>query len=227
MTLDAADTVALLLFLATWMIYNRVVDRCAATGTGLSGAMDVERAAWMRTMFSRDFRMIDTAIMAGLQQGTAFFASACIFAIGGCFALLGAAARISAIAADLPFSGGLDKSLVELKLFGLIVIFCYAFFKFGWSYRLFNYCSIVIGAVPMRADVEADPAAAERAVEKAVVLNRLAGGHFNSGLRAIFFAVAYLGWLLGPFVLIASTVFVVLILVNRQFRSPALRTLRD
>ena len=226
MPLAAADTVAVVLFLGAWTLYNSLVERQARAGNGLSGAMNVQRGVWMRAMLSRDLRMIDTAIMAGLQQGTAFFASACIFAIGGCFALLGSAERISAIAADLPFSGGLDKALVELKLFGLVVIFCYAFFKFGWSYRLFNYCSILIGAVPMRDEAAADMAAAERAVERTIILNQIAGRHFNSGLRAIFFSVAYLGWLLGPLVLIASTAFVVAILLNRQFRSPALKILR-
>jgi uncharacterized membrane protein len=38
----------------------------------------------------------------------------------------------------------------ELKVFGLIAIFAYAFFKFGWSYRLFNYSSILFGAIPMK-----------------------------------------------------------------------------
>lgn len=221
MTLAAADIIAVIVFVSAWVVYNFFVERHARGGTGLSGAMNLQRAAWMRTMLSRDFRMIDTAILAGLQQGTAFFASGCIFAIGGCFALLGAAERISAIAADLPLSGGLDKPLVELKLLGLVVIFSYAFFKFGWAYRLFNYCSIVIGAVPMPKEAAKDPAGAEQAIERAIGLNQIAGHHFNAGLRSVFFSLAYLGWLLGPLILIASTALVVAILLNRQFRSPA------
>ena len=94
MPLAAADTVAVVLFLGAWTLYNFLVERQARAGNGLSGAMNVQRGVWMRAMLSRDLRMIDTAIMAGLQQGTAFFASACIFAIGGCFALLGSAERM-------------------------------------------------------------------------------------------------------------------------------------
>ena len=52
-------------------------------------------------------------------------------------------------------------------------------------------------------------------------MNRIAGRHFNAGLRAIFFAIAYLGWFLGPYALIATTVAVVAVLANRQFRSDA------
>ncbi|MCQ0989806.1 DUF599 domain-containing protein [Jiella marina] len=225
MNLHLNDTLAVTVFLAAWLGYNIVVDRHARAGRGLTGAMNAERRRWMQAMLKRDLRMIDTAIMAGLQQGTAFFASACIFAIGGCFALLGSAEEISAIAADLPFSGELDRALVELKLFGLIAIFCHAFFKFGWSYRLFNYCSILIGAVPMREDAAADMPAAGAAIERAAGLNQIAGRHFNAGLRSIFFAVAYLGWLLGPLALVASTVIVVTILAHRQFHSRALKVI--
>jgi hypothetical protein len=53
----------------------------------LTTAMNQHRKRWMQVAARRDLRMIDTAIMAGLQNGTAFFASTTIFAIGGCFAL--------------------------------------------------------------------------------------------------------------------------------------------
>ena len=56
----------------------------------------------MRTMARRDLRMIDTSIMLGLQQGTAFFASSALIAIGGCFALLGASDQVLDVLSDLP-----------------------------------------------------------------------------------------------------------------------------
>ena len=36
-----------------------------------------------------------------------------------------------------------------MKVDGLAVIFVYAFFKFAWAYRLFNYMAIIVGAVPV------------------------------------------------------------------------------
>lgn len=221
LTIEMADGVALAIFLVVWLGYNWFSDHGPLSTKGLSSAMNGQRQRWMEAMARRDLRMIDTAIMAGLQQGTAFFASACIFAIGGCFALLGSAERIATISADLPFYGGLDRALVELKLLGLVLIFAYAFFKFGWAYRLFNYCSILIGAVPMPSDAAADPAERDRAVLKAARLNQIAGRSFNTGLRAIFFALAYLGWFLGPYALVLSTTLVVVIIAQRQYRSPA------
>ena len=227
MTIDTTDFAALAFFLLVWMIYNWITEKSRFARLGLSAQMNRERERWMRVALSRDLRMIDTAVMASLQQGTGFFASTSIFAIGGCFALLGSADVIAEISAEISLNGNLDAPLVEAKLLGLVVIFAYSFFKFGWSYRLFNYGAILIGAMPMRSEAEEDRAGADEAVRRAISMNVIAGRHFNSGLRAIFFALAYLGWFLGPLYLVASTLLVVMIIANRQFRSPAVRMLRD
>ena len=47
------------------------------------------------------------------------------------------------------------------------------------------------------------------------------------GLQAFFFALAYLGWFIGPWVLIASTASVLIIVWRRQFSSDALTALSD
>lgn len=219
--LTPANVAALALFLASWFGYAFLTGKSRFAHRTLGRRMDVQRERWMRTMLRRDLRMIDTQIMNGLQQGTGFFASSCIFAIGGCFALMGATERIGAVAAELPIGSLGDRGLLEAKLLGLVVIFAHAFFKFAWAYRLFNYCSILIGAVPMRTEAEADPLRADAAVNRALSMNRIAARHFNSGLRAIFFGIAYLGWFLGPFVLMATTTGVLAVIAHRQFRSDA------
>ena len=104
---------------------------------------------------------------------------------------------------------------------GLILILAYAFFKFGWSYRLFNYCSILIGAVPVHREEATQPAESERAVRRAARMNILAGKHFNAGLRGIFFSIGYLGWFVGPLVFVLSTLLLLCVLVRRQFFSAA------
>jgi len=43
-------------------------------------------------------------------------------------------------------------------------------------------------------------------------------GHFNRGQRAFFFALGYLGWLLGPLPLVLTTTGVVIVMWRRQFR---------
>ena len=112
--------------------------------------MNLRRARWIREAMGRDNRIIDTQVMNGLQNGTAFFASTSLIAIGGTLALLQSADRVVAIFADLPFGHETTRGAWEAKVIGLAVILGYAFFKFAWSYRLFNYCVILIGALPGR-----------------------------------------------------------------------------
>ena len=109
----------------------------------------------------------------------------------------------------------------ELKVFGLAAMFGYAFFKFGWSYRLFNYCSILFGTIPMLDATARDPAAASAVAERVIKVNVIAAKHFNSGLRAIFLSIGYLGWFVNAYLFIAMTLFVFVVLIRRQFYSEA------
>jgi uncharacterized membrane protein len=185
------------------------------------------RREWIYNSLRRDLKMIDTQIMAGLQNGTAFFASTSIFAIGSCFALLGATEKVDAVFADLPFVFHSGHAVFEMKVGGLAALFGYAFFKFGWSYRLFNYCTILFGGIPMMRDTERDIIAAERAAERVIRMNVIAGGHFNEGLRAIFLSIGYLGWFINPYVFMLSTLLVIVVLTRRQFFSEARLAIMD
>jgi uncharacterized membrane protein len=144
-----------------------------------------------------------------------------LIAIGGCFALLGSSDRVLAVLADLPFFTQPARGVLETKAIGLVVLFAYAFFKFGWSYRLFNYCSILIGAVPVLRDGVGHSEEIEVAVRRAARMNILAGKHFNAGLRGVFFSIGYLGWFAGPLVFVATTILLVVVLTRRQFFSAA------
>lgn len=179
--------------------------------------MNRQREAWIRQAAARDLRMIDTSIMAGLQNGTAFFASTSLLAIGGCFALLNASERVIEVFADLPFALPTARGIYEAKVIGLTAIYAYAFFKFGWAYRLFNYASILIGAIPPKE--RAGSPEMEAAIGRAARLTQLSGWHFNRGLRAFFLSVGYLGWFIGPIPLVFSASLVLLVLVRRQFFS--------
>src|SRR5258707_4024698 len=101
--LGVADALALAFFLATWVLFALAAEGKIVKRTSLTQAMNAQREAWMHSMARRELRMIDTGIMAGLQQGTAFFASSALVAMGSCFALLGATDRVLAVLSDLPF----------------------------------------------------------------------------------------------------------------------------
>jgi uncharacterized membrane protein len=215
------DASALLLFVICWSAYALCVNSGSLGRQSLNALMNIERANWMQVMTTRELRVIDTSILAGLQQGTAFFASTSVFAIGGCFALMNASDQVVNIASHLSVMIPSSRTAFETKASLLLLIYSFAFFKFGWSYRLQNYCSILVGAVPFVADGKTPGKDVELAAAKALQFNNLAGRHYNSGLRAIFFSIGFMGWFAGPYVFIASTLFILAVLVRRQFFSRA------
>ena len=213
------DTIAVAFFALEWLTYSLTLEYTAYGRNGLSARMNTYREVWVRNMLRREARMVDMQIMASLQNGTAFFASTSLIAIGGALALLRATNDALAVLGALPFDISPSPALWETKCVGLILIFIYAFFKFAWSYRLFNYVAILLGAMPPAA--ECDTAGAEAHVIRTTRLFEAAGQHFNRGQRAFFFALGYLGWFVSPWVLFVTTAAVVIVTWRRQFASHA------
>jgi len=215
------DVVALGFFIVAWGGYAYVIELSPMGRRGLNALMNVYRLSWMHRMLEREQRMVDMQIMAALHNGTAFFATTSLFAIGGALTILRSSGEMAAIAADLPVGIETSRGLWEAKAIGLTIIFVYAFFKFAWSYRLYNYVAILFGAMPMAA--QKDTPEAEAHVVRTAGLFTTAGHHFNRGQRAFFFALGYLGWFAGPLVLIVTTTIVVVVMWWRQYKSDSLR----
>jgi uncharacterized membrane protein len=213
--LSNLDLSALGWFLGAWALHALVVERSDWRTQSLNYRMDLVRREWMREMLARDVRIVDTQIMAALHQGTAFFASTSLFAIGGALALLRSTDEVMDIFRALPFAVQTTRTVWEIKVVGLLVIFVYAFFKFAWSYRLFNYLVIQMGAAPPAREAKSKPAKA--AVERLTRMSTVAGRHFNRGQRAIFFALAYLGWFVNGYVFAIATAAVLYVILMRQF----------
>ncbi len=213
------DLLAFAWFLGAWIVYSIVIEKTAKGRVSLNALMNDYRDKWMERLLARDMRMVDAQVTASLQNGTAFFASTTLIAIGGALTLLRASHEILPVVSLVPFGSPMTPELWELKMLGLIVIFVYTFFKFAWSYRLFNYFAIMVGAAPMPD--EKDTAQAQAFAHRAARLCADAGRHFNRGQRAFFFALGYLGWFLGPLPLAATTAGVVIVMWRRQFTSDA------
>jgi uncharacterized membrane protein len=219
------DLVALGWFLGAWVAYSIVIDQTALGRRGLTALMHRYREVWMSRMIGRQNRIVDTQITASLQNGTAFFASTSLLAVGGALTLLRSTDEVLSVVAVMPFGIQTTRALWEAKALGLAIIFVYAFFKFAWAYRLFNYVAIMLGAAPPDAEKES-PGAKAHALRTAGLVEE-AGRHFNRGQRAFFLALGYLGWFIGPLVFLASTVAVIVVLGRRQFASLARRAVSD
>ncbi len=217
------DFAAFAFFVVAWACYHVALARGWSGQPRLNRRMDDFRRLWMLEMAGRDNRIVDASIMASLQNGTAFFASTSLIAIGGVATLLRSTDDVLKIFSEIGYGLLPDRALFEFKVVGLLAILGYAFFKFAWSYRLFNYAAILMGATPpARAP---DDAAREKTALRAARMNIVAGAHFTRGQRAFFFAIAWLGWFLGPWTFVATTAAIVYVMWVRQFSSDALAAL--
>ncbi len=219
------DVIALGFFLIMIGVYTLVTDHSALRARSISAAIDRQRENWMQEARRREFRMLDSSILGVLVSGVSIFASTNIFVIGGLIAGLAYNEELSAAFSSVPFAAPISPGRWSIKLTLLLGIFVYAFFKFAWAIRLANYCAISVGAMCDPADAGTDIALAR--AKAASRLAALCGHHFNRGLRANFFGLAVLGWFFSPTLFMAGTLFVVLILLRREFFSGALAAVKD
>ena len=217
------DLVAPALFAACWAGYSRWADDGAGYPNSLMARADELRIAWMRQMLGREVRIVDVQVVQVLVQAIAFFASSAVLIVGGCLAVLGARDQAMAIVGQIPFAAHSLPVVWEAKVLLLASVFVYAFFKFTWALRQYNYVTIVIGAAPPHTEV-GTPAARIFAERAGGFANR-ASTNFNKAMRSYYFGMAALGWLVHPFLLILLSAAVVLVVYRREFQSKSVAAL--
>ncbi|MBL4807566.1 MAG: DUF599 domain-containing protein [Rhodobacteraceae bacterium] len=208
------DRIGVLLLLAGWALIGFLVERDGKRRSTHSIIADY-RARWMVEMVARDNRIIDSQILTSLRQGAAFFTSASMIGIGGTLALLGSAETLQEFATDVSADLSAPRIVWEVKLMFVMLILSSAFLKFVWSHRLFGYCAVVLASVPN----DPDHPEALKIAHKAGMINTYAARSFNRGLRAVYFALAALTWLVGPVPFILAVCATWAVLYRREFHS--------
>ncbi|MDP3195516.1 DUF599 domain-containing protein [Tabrizicola sp.] len=218
-SLPTLDLILLAGLILAWLVSGWLSEHPPRSLPSVSLLMEEYRRDWMRTFVTREPRIFDATLIDSLRQGTAFFASACMIAIGGGVALIGNAAAVQRLTEELPLNGPGPE--VALKMLPVIGFLANALLKFVWAHRLFGYCSILMAAVPNDPQ---HPLAFHRAGQAAEI-NITAARSFNRGLKSIYFALAALGWLLGPWGFLTGTVLATGILLRREFASHSRRVI--
>ena len=115
------DLAALGLTLALWLGLGWLIENPPAWRVSVSKLMERYRHDWMAEFVTRQPRIFDATMIDSLRQGTAFFASACMIAIGGGIAVIGNARAVETLTAELPLStGGHDVAVHMLPVIGLL-----------------------------------------------------------------------------------------------------------
>ena len=220
--LAPADWLAVGVFLVGWIGYSYYADRAARSERGLRGVTSQLRLDWAREMVSRENRITDAALTGNLMTSVSFYANTTIYIIAGLIAVAGTLDQLISFTQDLPFAKQTTKAILEAKLFLMIGIFIFAYFKFTWALRQYNFLSILIGGAP---PMDAPAHARERHAHKYASLSTLAGDEFNGGIRAYYFGFAALAWFVSAWVFIVVTIVILAVMYRRDFRSKTLEAL--
>jgi uncharacterized membrane protein len=212
------DLIAPLWFAFCWIGYSIVADHLSKSRHSLLIIINNHRINWMRRMLRRDNRMVDSTLVGNLLRSISFFASTTIFIILGLFTMLKYREDASGILTHIPYAEPTTPVLWEEKVFLLIVIFVYTFFKHTWSLRQYNYACVMIGAAPYATE---NNEYEEYAKSSAALISN-ASKHFNMGLRAYYFGLAAIAWFLNAWAFMLASAFVVWVLYRREFRSQVL-----
>ena len=224
-TIPLLDAMALVWFLAGAAGYTALADQIAWGKRPMAVVLHDYRLRWMERMLERENRMADVQIVNAYIRSGSLFMSTTMLVLAGVVALLGQIEDLRVIIHDVSMAQPASRRLMELRVFILAVVFVYAFFKFAWCLRQFNYALVMIGAAPQPG--ECDAALKATFPSRAALILGRAQANFNRGLRSYYFAMALLPWFIHPLCLFVTTVWVVLVLYRRDFRSVTLQTLDE
>lgn len=205
--------VALGLYLIVWSVLGWWIEHPGMKRPSVTVLMSERRREWMKVFVTREPRIFDSQIMGQLRQGTSFFASTSLLAIGGLLAAIGNPSSLQEVAAQVGDMTPLVVWQAKLAIVGLFL--GNAFLKFVWANRVFGYCAVIMGSVP---NDPKDPTAYPRAAQ-AAELNIRAALNFNRGLRSVYFALGAVLFLLGWQALLIGMVVVSWVVWSREFAS--------
>ncbi|MFC3608953.1 DUF599 domain-containing protein [Stutzerimonas tarimensis] len=219
------NLIAVIWFVFCWAGYTLYARWRGRDTPCLASVLHLYREDWMRRMLMRDNRIADANVIANLERNASFFASSTLIILAGVLTALGASERAVSLLADLPFAQPVSRSLSELKLLGLAVVFVYAFFTFSWCMRQYNFAAVLVGSAPMVGERNVNDLERRGFAERAARVMSMAANQFNYGLRAYYFGMATLAWFVNPWVFMGITAGVVLVLYRREFHSGVLKVM--
>lgn len=222
-TLKILDIAAGIVFLISWLGFVFLANRINTERPSLISTMRHFRQRWIERMTERDNHIGDAALLSNLLRGALFFASTTVFILGGLVALLGTAAKVAEVIAQLPYAAAVDQRLAEVKALILILLYVYAFFKFTWSAWQYNVLAILVGAMP---EVAAERETRMRYSEMCSKVLWLAGESYNNGIRAYYFSIPLMAWFIDPLLFLVTTIIITFVMYRREFHSPMLQALR-
>jgi uncharacterized membrane protein len=211
--LDGPRTLALILIFVMWMAYGPILSMLGR-GT-LNAQLHVVRLRWMRMLLNsrRENRVFDGILLGHISSSMSFFGSATLILLAGLVGTLASVNRVHASLSTMSFFPPVSLQLFTIYFVALTLIMAWCFFSFTYALRKLAYSLAMIGGLN-EAD-QRTPHCTVMIAQTAVVLTE-AVKSLNNGIRGYYFAVATLFLFVGPYVAMAFTIGVSLVLYYRQ-----------
>lgn len=191
----------------------------------LAGQIQFFRERWGKQLLHRfHSRFTDVGILNHHQQIGLFFASTSMIIIAGLITLLGAEEDVLSYLKKIP-SGATTHQYWYLKVQTLLVIFIFAFFKYTWALRHWNYAAILVGAT--KEDPEKAVKHDKELSDQFSYIGKIAARHFTQGLRSYYYGLSSLAWFINYWAFILAVTWITLVLYRREFHSRILHTLQN
>ncbi len=217
------DLIALVWFVTAWVGFTVIQDHLLTGRRVVNQHLKVVRYHWMRRMLERDNRIMDAQLVGHTMNSCTFFASTNMLILAGLVGSFGAIEHAHELVSNLSFTVKTSRQMFEVKMVLLVVLFTFGFFKFTWALRQYNYCCALIGSAPMPPVAVEDRHTMAETIAEALTLAITA---LNGGMRAYYFALAVLAWVVGPILFMAATTAVLVVLTRRQAFSPTEKVIR-
>jgi uncharacterized membrane protein len=180
----------------------------------IHGVNALARSLWVEHIMrnaSKDVMAVQT--LRNWIMGASLMASTAALLIIGTLTLSGQAEHISQSWHVLSIKQPITNELWILKVMLLLLDFIVAFFAFTMSVRLANHVVFMMNVPDQDAHHNLSPKAVARRMQRA-------GNMFAIGMRAFFFAVPLVFWLFGPYLLLASSIGLVITLYHLDRSEP-------
>ncbi len=228
------EIISCIYLLVIWFGYSKIAPRVVLQkGASLNTLVGQYVDQWMRLVPRRKTIISDVAIMGNAQRNCIFFASTAILLLAGLISLMQFSTEIVQVIKEIPLASFQTETYgVIAKLGFAACIFVYAFFTFTWSMRQWSFATYLVASIHDDSEKVSEKTrqltdhetlvakSASKVIMRAVV-------HFNYGLRAYYFGLASITWLIGPlFFMLVSTI-VLIVLIRREFFSKSNKALYE
>lgn len=217
------DLIAFVWFVAGWAGFTVSQDHFMTGRNVVNQHLRVVRRHWVERMLERENRIMDSQLVGHTMHSCTFFASTNMLVLAGLVGSFGAIEHAHELVSGLSFTVKTSRQLFEVKMLLLVVVFTFGFFKFTWALRQYNYCCALIGSAPMAPVAPEDLAAMGKTLSETLTLAVTA---LNGGMRAYYFALAVLAWIVGPIPFMLASTSVIIVLTRRQAFSATEKVIR-